>query len=109
MEFVENNAGEITAVAYLLFIAEIVNSVWQIETGALLIVYNYVPNLILGNDSSIYLFDSQIKDENYGSPSSGTAVLVKFSLLYSLENSFVLSKAAYKSAMSMPRILLNVH
>lgn len=99
MAFVENNTGEITAVAYLLFIAEIVNSVWQIETGALLIVYNYVPNLILGNGSSIYLFDSHIKDENYGSPSSGTAVLVKFSLLYSLENSFVLSKAAYKSSV----------
>ena len=37
MEFLENKAGEIAAGAYLLFIAEIVYSVRQIGTGALLI------------------------------------------------------------------------
>ena len=50
LEFLENNR-ETTAVAYLLFIAEVVFSVWQIKTGAL---GNYILGLILGNNSSIY-------------------------------------------------------
>ena len=63
MEFQENNTGEITAVAYLISISEIVNSVQQIGAGALLIVNNYILGLSWRNDS-IYLFDSHSKDEN---------------------------------------------
>ena len=57
MPFLENNSGEITAGKYLVFFEEIVNSVQQIGTNALVIVNNYVLGLIWGNDS-IYLFDS---------------------------------------------------
>ena len=46
MQFLENKTGEITAGVYLLSIAEIVNSVQDIETGALLIVNNYILGLI---------------------------------------------------------------
>ena len=63
MEFLENKTGETAAGAYLLCIAEIVNSVRHIGTGALLIVNNYILGLIWGNDS-IYLFDSHNKDQN---------------------------------------------
>ena len=85
VQFLENKTGEITAGANLLSIAETVNSVQHIGTGALLIVNNYISVLIWGNDS-IYLFDSDSKDENGNLSSSGTAVLLKFDLLYSLEN-----------------------
>ena len=46
MQFLENKTGEITAGVYLLSIAGIVNSVQDIETGALLIVNNYILGLI---------------------------------------------------------------
>ena len=71
--------------SYLVSIAEIVNSVQHIGTGALLIVNNYILGLIWGNDS-IYLFGSDSKDENGNLSRSGTAVLLKFDTLYSLEN-----------------------
>ena len=86
MEFLENKTGETTAGAYLLSVAEIVNSVQHIGTSALLIVNNYILGLIWGNDS-IYLFNSHSKDENRNLSSFGTAVLLKFDTLYSLENS----------------------
>lgn len=38
MEFLENKTGEFTVGTYLLFIAEIVNGVYQIGTGALLLL-----------------------------------------------------------------------
>ena len=41
--------------------------------------------MIWGNDST-YIFDSNSKDENGNLSSSGTAVLLKFDSLYSLEN-----------------------
>ena len=41
MEFPENKTGEITAGAYLLSVADIVNSVQQIGNGDLLFVTNY--------------------------------------------------------------------
>ena len=59
------------------------NCVQQIGAGALLIVKNYILGLIWGN-SSIYLFDSHIKDENGHLSSSGTALLLKFDTLYLL-------------------------
>ena len=46
VQFLENKTGQITAAVYLLYIAEIVNSVHDIETGALLIVNNYILALI---------------------------------------------------------------
>ena len=64
---------------------EIVNSVWQIGTGALLIASNYILGLIWGIDS-IYLFvDLRSEDENGNLSSSGTAFLLKFDTLQSLE------------------------
>ena len=81
VELLENKTGEITAGAYLLSIAEIVNSARQIGTGALLIVNNYVLGIILGTDS-IYLFDSHSKDEYGNLSSSGAAVLLLSSAIY---------------------------
>ena len=42
----ENKTAEITTRVYLLFITETLNSVWQIGTGALLFVNNYIFDLI---------------------------------------------------------------
>ena len=46
VELLENKTGEITASAYLLSIAEIVSSARKIGTGALLIVEDYILDLI---------------------------------------------------------------
>ena len=46
MEFLENKTGKTTAGAYLLSVAEIVNSVQHIGTSTLLIVNNYILGLI---------------------------------------------------------------
>ena len=55
VEFQENKAGEITTPEYLLSIVEIVNSVHEVGTDALLLVKNYVLGLIWGIDY-IYIF-----------------------------------------------------
>ena len=57
----------------------------KLGVGALLTVNNYILGLMWGNDS-IYIFDSHSKDENGNLSSSGTAVLLKYNTLYSLEN-----------------------
>ena len=44
--FLDDKTGEITAGAYLISIAEFINGVQQIRTGALLIVNNYILGLI---------------------------------------------------------------
>ena len=85
VQFLENKTGEITAWAYLLSIAGIANSVQHFETGALLILNNYILGPIWVN-GSIYLFDSHSQDKNGNLSSSSTAVLLKFDSLYSLEN-----------------------
>ena len=85
VQFLENKTRKITAEAYLPLIVEFVNSVQQIGTGALLIVNNYILDLILGNDY-VYLFDSHSKDENGNIFGSSTAGLLKFDTLHSLEN-----------------------
>ena len=69
----------------MISISEIVSGVQQIGAGALVIVNKYILGLIWGNDST-YLFDSLSKDENGNLSSFGTAVLLKFDTLYSLEN-----------------------
>ena len=46
IELLENKTGEIIAGAYLLSIAEIVNSAQQTGTGPLLIVNNYILDVI---------------------------------------------------------------
>ena len=86
MGFLENKTGEITAGANLLSFAEIVYSVQQIGSGALLITNNCTLGLIWENDSNVYLFDSHSKNKNGNLLSSGTAVLLQFDTLYSLEN-----------------------
>ena len=85
VELLGNKTGEITARAYLLSFTEIVSSAQQIGTGALLIVNNYILGLIWGTDS-IYLLDSHSKDGYGNLSSSGTAVLLRFGSLKSLEN-----------------------
>ena len=57
----------------------------KLGVGALLTVNNYILGLMWGNDY-IYIFDSHSKDENGNLSSSGTAVLLKYNTLYSLEN-----------------------
>ena len=84
VEFLGNKTGKITAGAYLLSLAEIVYSVQQIKTGALLIVNNY--SLVCGNDSSTYLFHSHSKDGNGNLSSYSREALLKFNTLYSLES-----------------------
>ena len=69
----------------MISISEILNDAQQIAAGALLIVSNYILDLIWGNDC-IYLFDSHSKDENGNLSSFGKAVLLKFDTLYSLES-----------------------
>lgn len=85
VEFLENKAGEITAGAYFISIAEIVNGVQRIGIGALLFVKNYILRLICLS-GFIYSFDFHSKDENGSLWSSGTAVLLKLDKWYSLEN-----------------------
>ena len=84
VKFLENKTGEITAGEYFLSITEIVNSVQQIWTAALLIINNYILGLIWRTDSP-YLFDSHNKDENGNLSSSGKAVLLKFDTLHSFK------------------------
>ena len=63
VEFLENKTGEITAETYMISVSEIVNGIQQIAPGALIIINNYILDLIWGNDS-IYLIDSHSKDKN---------------------------------------------
>ena len=53
-QFLELKTGKITAGAYLITISEILSGIQQIGTGALLIVNNFILDLMWGNDS-IYL------------------------------------------------------
>ena len=53
-QFLELKTGEITAGAYLITISEILSGIQQIGTGALLIINNFILDLMWGNDS-IYL------------------------------------------------------
>ena len=85
VKLLENKTRETKAGTYLLSIAEIVNSAWKIGTGTLLIVNNYFLGPIWVTDS-LYLFDSHSKDECDNLSNSGTAVLLKFDFLNSLEN-----------------------
>ena len=71
--------------AYLLSITEIECDCQQIGTGALLIINNYILGLLCGNQC-FFLFDSLRKDEIGRISATGTAVLLKFDLLQSLEN-----------------------
>ena len=86
VKFLENKTWKITAGTYLLSTVEIRNSARQIGAGALLFVSNYVLGLIWGNDSTVYLFDFHSKDEHGNLWSSGTAVLLKFDTLHSLQS-----------------------
>ena len=77
VELLENKKGEITAGAYLLYIAEIVSSVQQIRTGTLFVVNNNILDLIRGTDY-VSLFNLHRKDEIGDLLSSRTAVLLKY-------------------------------
>ena len=85
VEFLNIRIGEITAGAYLVSISEIVSDCQQIGTGALLIISNYILGLLWGNQCFV-LFDSHSKDEIERMSVTGTAVLLKFDSLQSLEN-----------------------
>ena len=109
VQFLENKTGEITAWVYLLSIAGIANSVQQIWTDALIIVTNYILSLIWGIDS-IYLFDSQSKDENGNLSSSGKAVLLKFDTLRTLVNDIKsVYDTAYLMTLSFQLQFIDVH
>ena len=68
------NFSKISRKKLQLFISEILNIVQQTGTGALLIVNNYIPDVIWVNDS-------HSKDEQGYLSSSSTAVLLKFDSL----------------------------
>ena len=55
---------EILQLRHICYLLQKLESVLQIGAGALLIVSKYILGLIWGNDSMIYLFDSNSKDEN---------------------------------------------
>lgn len=85
MEFLKSKTREITAGEYVPSIAEIVNSVSQIGTGAVLIVNNYISGLILGTDSGDSLIHLvKMRLEIYQVP--GTRVFIKFDTFHSFEN-----------------------
>lgn len=86
MEFLKSKTREITAGEYVPSIAEIVNSVQQIGTGAVLIVNNYILDLIQGNVLTTYIFYSGSKDEDINLSTFGTAVMLKFDMLQLLDN-----------------------
>ena len=85
VEFPNKGTEEITVWAYLVSITEIVHDCQQISTGILLIIDNYILGLLLGNHC-IFLFDSHSKNEIGRMSAKGTAVLLKFDSLLSLEN-----------------------
>ena len=78
-------------------ITEIVSDCQQIGTGALLIIGNYILSLLWGNQC-FFSFDSHSKHELGRMSTTGTAVLLRFGSLYSLENYI---KSVYYSNYSM--------
>ena len=66
---------------FAFYCKEIVNSVHQIGTSAVLIVDNYILGLIWGIDS---MFHSHSKDENGNLANSGTAALLQLDTLLSM-------------------------
>ena len=97
IEFLNNRTGEITVGAYLMSITEIVSDSQQIGAGALLIIANYILGLLWGN-RCVFPFDSHSKDEIGRMSGAGTAVLLRFDSLHSLENYI---KSVYYSNYSM--------
>ena len=85
VEFLNIRTGEITAGTYVLSTAEIMCDCQQIGTEALLIINNYILGLILGKQC-FFLFNFHSKDEIQRMSTTGTAVLLKFDSLQSLEN-----------------------
>ena len=83
VNFLKNRTGEVTARAYLVSITEIINSCQQVGSGAFLIVNNYVLGLLWENQCLYVLYS---KDENGIISVAGTAVLLKFESLSSLES-----------------------
>ena len=85
VEFLNNRTAEITAGAYLVSITEFVSDFQQIGTRALLIINNYILGLLWGNQY-FFLFHSHSKDEVGRMSATGTAVLLKFDSLRSLQS-----------------------
>ena len=77
---------------------EIVSDCQQIGTGALLIINNYILGLLWGSQCFFSLFDAHSKDEIGRMSATGTAVLLTFDSLQSLENYI---KSAYYSNYPM--------
>ena len=85
VELLNNRTGEITAGVYLVSVTETVSDCQQVGTGALLIINNYILGLLWGNQC-FFLFDSHSKYEIGRMSVTGTAVLLIFVSLQSLEN-----------------------
>ena len=97
VELLENKTEEIANGAYMLSIAEVVNSVQKVGTSALLIVKNDILALICVTDF-IYLFDSHSKEKNSNLSSSDLIVFLKVDTLHSLEKYI---RSVYYSAYPM--------
>ena len=86
VEYVGDKIGKITAGAYVLSITVIKISALQVGASGLLLVNNYILNLIWGNDSTIYLFYFHSKDDNGDLSRCGTTAVLTFNTLHSVEN-----------------------
>ena len=77
VEFPNNRTGEITSGAYLVSITKILSDCQLIDTGALLIINNYILGLLWGN---------QCFPQCFPISATGTSVLLKSDSLQSSEN-----------------------
>ena len=80
-------------------VTEIVSDSQEIDAGALFIVVNNILGLLWGN-RCVFPFDSHSKDEIGRMSGAGTAVLLRFDSLHSLEN-YIKSNLLYYSNYSM--------
>ena len=85
LEFLNNRTGQITAEAYLMSITEILTDWQQIDTGALLIIYNYILGFLCRNQC-FFIFEFHRKHKIARISATGTAALLKFDSLQPLEN-----------------------
>ena len=65
IEVLNNRTGEITAGAYPVSISEIVSDCQQTGTGALLIINNYILDLLQGNITKMELEECQSQVQQF--------------------------------------------
>ena len=120
MEFLENKIGEITARESLIAILESVNGVQKIESGALIIVSNYILILIWRKIYIYLIVIVKMRKASYPVMIQHffkkvivvlTGKLCKISLLQYFPFDLILSSAICKCSLygSMPKMPLNIN